>query len=90
MAKHQELISIALESGKYRFCLDRVIRDDEDNRIEYAFVWRGTAVSPDGFVLRPAYFNFQLLGQLLHKAIADKVLSQEDVSKLLLSLVGRR
>lgn len=74
MATHQELTNLLFEDGQYRFCLDRVIREEGDSRTEYAFVWRGTAQSPDGFVLRPAYFSFRLLGKLLHKAIAEGIL----------------
>jgi len=53
MSKHKEIASIIFANGKFRFCLDEVIRDDEDGRIEYALVWRGTSASIDGFVVPP-------------------------------------
>lgn len=88
MATHTELISRSF--GNVRFCLDRVVRDDEeDERIEYAFVWRGTASSPDGFVHRPAYFNFELLGEILREAITrEDILQREEVLNLLQALFG--
>lgn len=88
MATHQELTNLLFEDGQYRFCLDRVIRDEGDSRTEYAFVWRGTAQSPDGFVLRPAYFSFRLLGKLLHKTIAEGILPEDEASEFLLFLIG--
>lgn len=88
MATHQELTSISFHDGQHRFCLDRVIRDDEDGRVEYSLVWRGTASSTDGFVPRPAYFNLQMLGTLLHNAIAEGTLPEDDGSEFLLFLVG--
>lgn len=88
MATHTELESISIEGGRYRFCLDRVIRDDEDGRTEYSFVWRGTTSSPDGFIPRPAYFSFRRLGELLHQAIANGAISEEEASEFLLFLVG--
>lgn len=88
MATHTELESIPMQGGRYRFCLDRVIRDDADNRIEYSFVWRGTAKSPDGFIPRQAYFEFNLLGQLLHQAIVNGSISEGDASEFLLTLIS--
>lgn len=88
MATHTEIESISIEGGRYRFCLDRVIRDDEDGRTEYSFVWRGTTTSPDGFIPRQAYFSFNLLGQLLHRAIVNHSISEDNAKELLLSLIG--
>jgi len=64
MPRHSEVES--LRSGEHRFCLDFVDRSDEDEDNTYAFVWRGTRVSADGFNPRHAYFTFSDLGQILH------------------------
>jgi hypothetical protein len=85
MAKHEELSSISVQCGRYRLCFDEVTRDDEDGRIEYAIVWRGTSVSPDGFVPRPAYFSLGQLGDILRKAIAK--LTDEEIKEFLKALL---
>ena len=88
MAKHKkELASIAFHDGQYRFCLDEVIRDDEDNRTEYAFVWRGSKVSPDAFIPKPAYFDWQLLAQTIRAAIKDGALPKKEFQVFLLELM---
>ena len=72
MAKHTELVSVSSDDGEMRFCLDSVIRDDEDGREEFALVWRGTKTSKDGFNFCPAYFTGELIGELVGKALRVK------------------
>jgi len=90
MARHSELASIPFNDGRHRFCLDRVIRDEEDGRIEFAFVWRGTITSPDGFVPKPAYFNFDLMGRTIKQAIDNGAITFNELAELLCSISGLR
>lgn len=87
-AQHQELTSIPFHEGNYRFCLDRVVRGDEDGRVEYAFVWRGNKRSPNGFTPKPAYFDFTLLGRVLRQSLAEGKIPSEDAKDFLAALVG--
>ncbi len=89
MATHEELVAIPFDDGKYRFCLDRVVRDDEDGRIEFAFVWRGNKRSPDGFSPRPAYFGWPLLGKSIRQAIVEGKIDADDAGSFLMALVGQ-
>ncbi len=89
MATHEELAAIPFSDGKHRFCLDRVVRDDEDGRIEFAFVWRGNKKSPDGFSPRPAYFGWQLLGKAIRQAMVEGKIDAEEAGNFLMALVGR-
>lgn len=86
MPKHDELVSISVQDGRYRLCLDQVIRDDEDKRTEYALVWRGTSVSSNGFIPRPAYFSITQLGYILHKGIPE--LGDQQIAKFFKALAG--
>ena len=88
MPKHEELVGIPFHNGNYRFCLDRVARDDEDGRLEYAFVWRGTKKSPDGFMPKPAYFDLALLGSTLRQAMAEGKLPAASAEEFLAALLG--
>jgi len=81
MPKHKELVSINFHEGKYRFSLDEVLRDDEDGRTEYAFVWRGTKKSKDALMPKHAYFTWELLGKLLRKAYSEGKISDENVNE---------
>ncbi len=83
MASHKELARIPIQNEQYRLCFDRVTRDEEGNHQEYALVWRGTSVTPDGFVARPAYFSMVQLGQILREAL--KVLNEVEVATFLRS-----
>jgi hypothetical protein len=86
MAKHDELVSNPTQCGNHRFCLDRVIRDDSNNEVEYAFVWRGTAKSKDGFILRPAYFDWEDLGKLIKKAFIEEQISEDEFKSFLMEI----
>ncbi len=88
MTKHRkELASVPFHNGQYRFCLDEVVRDDEDNRIEFAFVWRGSKVSPDAFIPKPAYFDWELLGQTIRKAVKSGELPQNEFNAFIMELM---
>lgn len=89
MATHEELVAIPFHHGRYRFCLDRVVRDDEDGRIEFAFVWRGNKRSPNGFCPRPGYFDWPLLGRSIRQAMVEGRIDAEEASSFLMALVGQ-
>jgi hypothetical protein len=84
MATYSELTSIDYEG--VRFCLDRVSK--EDGTFPYALVWRGTSVSPDGFINAPAFFTFDQLGILIRKARAENVITESELSALFINLIG--
>ena len=89
MAKHvREIASVEFHEGQYRFCLDEVLRDDEDGRTEYAFVWRGNKKTPEGFVPKSAYFDWPLLGDLIRKAVKSDPALKEKVGGFLISFLG--
>lgn len=90
MAKHTELVGVPLPGGRCRFCLDQVIRDDEDGRVEYAFVWRGNRRSPNWFIARPAYFDFTLLATTMQKALAEGKIPSKAAKQLLRVLSGAK
>lgn len=88
MAKHTELVRDPESPSGARFCLDSVLRDDEDNRREFAFVWRGTVRSPEGFQARPAYFDWPMLGRTIREAIATKSISPQEADAFFRALMG--
>ena len=89
MAKHTKINSIEFNNGKVSFCLDQVLRDDTDDSLEYAFVWRGGKKSSEQFIDKPAYFSWNLLGSLLRKAILDESISQENLKEFFDAFMGK-
>ena len=85
MARHTELVHLPGSEG-YRFCLDSVVTDD--GRTEYAFVWRGTRVNPDGFQPRPAYFDWEGLAQTIRLGFSENAIPHEDKDRFLRALFG--
>ena len=86
MGKHEKLVSIPFQDGKHNFCLDRVPCDDEKGTFNYAFVWRGNKKSPDGFIAKPAYFGWRILGQAIRKAINEGKVPAQDKKDFLAEL----
>lgn len=89
MAKHRKICSLEFENGEFSFCLDEILRDDKDNSIEYAFVWRGGTKSPNQFIDKPAYFSWNLLGSLLRKAILEGTISESNYLELMDAILGK-
>lgn len=85
MARHTEILHDPKSPEGARFCLDRV---ENDGRIEYAFVWRGTKASPDGFQARPAYFDWDSLGRTIRLSFADGAIPTDDQQAFLRALLG--
>lgn len=88
MATHTELVHDPESPKGFRFCLDRVVRDDDDGRVEYAFVWRGTARSTEGFQPRPAYFDWASIGRTLRLAFSKGGISREEFEAFQRALMG--
>jgi hypothetical protein len=80
-----ELTSIPFQDGRYRFCLDRV----ENGTFPYRFAWRGTTVTPDGFINRPAEFDWNMVGRIIRQAIDQGHLTNEELATFVRGLVGR-
>lgn len=93
MATHTELVNVPGDAAGYassaRFCLDEVERDDADGRTEWAFVWRGNQRTPDGFQLRPAYFDWELLGRTIRLALTSGKIPKEAVDAFERALAGK-
>ena len=85
--RHETLSRKEFDGGSYSLSLDRIERLDEDNRIEFAFVWRGDRRGPDYIVQKPAYFNWQWAGYLIRQAIANDRLTINDIEPFLRSLM---
>ena len=81
MPKHTELSSIKFNRGSNRFCLDIIEGGD------YAFVWRGNKRSKNGFVLRPAHFDWRTLGILIKQSFNEGKISKKEMQKFLDSLM---
>lgn len=58
-----EISSIKYNNGNHRLTLESI----EDSESEYRFAWKGNKISKDGFVNRPANFEWAQLGQLIRK-----------------------
>jgi len=72
------------DSG-YCLCLERVIRHDENGRIEYTFCWR----KPDnGIIKNPAYFDWQWAGQLIRQAVTDGKLEINELEPFVRELIS--
>jgi hypothetical protein len=79
-----ELTSIPFQDGRYRFCLDQV----ENGTFPYRFAWRGTSVSPDGFINRPAEFDWGMLGRIIRQAVDQRLITNEELVGFMRGLVG--
>jgi hypothetical protein len=83
-----EQIIIARKSfpdSEYSFCLERVIRHDKNDEIEFTFCWR----QPNNSVIKePAYFNWEWIGELFRQAIANGNLQVSDLEPLLRGLMA--
>jgi hypothetical protein len=86
MATHKKICSIRFPESKVSFCFDKVIRDDKDGEIEFAFVWRNDG--SERHLRNPAYFTLDILGELLRKAIKEKCLTKKDINEFLNSFIG--
>ena len=83
MPTHTKLVYDPQSPEENRFCLDRVQCDDG---VEYAFVWRGTAKSEDGYQLPPAYFDWERLG----RAVPEVVTQAEETGRSPVGLSASR
>jgi len=79
-----EIANIEYKNGDFRLCLDKV----PDSNDEFRFVWRGTKVSKDGFINRPAYFDWETLGKLLRKSFTSGKITEDEISSFLNNFIG--
>jgi len=77
-----EIASIEYNNGNHRLTLENI----ENSELEYRFAWKGTKVSKDGFVPRPAHFEWEQLGQLIRKGFESGKISNEEIKNFLLQL----
>lgn len=73
-----EISSIEYNNGKYRLSLEQV----EDTE-EYRFAWKGNKKSKDGFVNRPAHFEWKQLGQLIRQGFDSGKISKKEIKGFL-------
>lgn len=73
MARWQDsqLAAVEFNNEANRFCLDLIPENDENYSPDhpYRFVWRGDERGPDSFIIRPAYFNWEILGETIRQAL---------------------
>lgn len=84
MATHRELTSIEFNEGNNRFCIDRLT----DREGQYAFVWRGTSAGPNAFIPKPAYFEWELLGQAIRQAFTSGQIPRDEINSFFRELFG--
>lgn len=87
MAKHQKIAEIKDPNWHNSFCLDEVIH--ENGNKDWAFVWRGTKISPEGFVNKPAYFDWNILGKLIKKSFVEKKVSDMEILEFFRGLMEK-
>jgi hypothetical protein len=74
-----EIASIKYNNGNHRLTLENI----DNSKLEYRFAWKGTKVSKDGFVNRPAHFEWEQLGQLIRKGFESGKISNEEINDFL-------
>ena len=77
-----EIASIEYNDGNHRLALEIV----EESEFEYRFAWKGTKASKNGFINRPAHFDWEQLGQLIRKGFESGKISNEEIKEFLLQL----
>lgn len=73
-----EISSIEYNDGKNRLSLEQL----EDTE-EYRFAWKGNIKSKDGFVNRPAHFEWEQLGQLIRQGFDSGKISNKEIKGFL-------
>jgi len=87
-----QLAAVEFNSGANRFCLDRIPENDENFSPEYPYrlAWRGDSTGADKLVLRPAYFNWALLGKTVRQALDNGRLTFAEFQPFLEALLRTR
>lgn len=80
-----EISSIEYNEGKHRLALETV---EDDSEIKFRFAWRGNERTKDGFVNRPAHFEWEALGELIRKGFESGHIKKEEIDGFLHSLLG--
>ena len=77
-----EIANIEFNNGKNRFVLESIT----DSEGEFRFAWKGNKVSKDGFVNRPANFEWKYLAQLIRKGFESGKITETEISEFMLNL----
>jgi len=87
-----QLAAVEFNEGAYRFCLDLIPEDDESYSPDhpYRLVWRGDRRGPNRFVIRPAYFDWALLGETIRRALDSGQLTFAEFQPFFEALLRRR
>jgi hypothetical protein len=86
MSMGNELIFLDMGNGN-RFSLDIIENETIEGQRVYRLNWRGTTTSVDGFINRPAHFNFAMLGEIIGRAIRDRVIGRDEAIVFFDSLI---
>jgi hypothetical protein len=78
-----EIESIKYNDGKHRFAIERI----DGSESEFRFTWRGNKKSKDGFLPRPANFEWHQLGQLIRKAFDSGEIKESEINDFLRNLL---
>lgn len=79
-----EIANIEYKGGKYRLCLDQV----DSSETEFRLAWRGNKATKDGFVNKPAYFEWDQLGELIRRSFLTGKIKEKDINNFLINLLG--
>lgn len=90
MGKSEKMIEIPLQDMNRSFCLDRVLMDAKRQTFQYAFVWRGNKKSSKGYISKPAYFTWSMLGRTIREAMLTAKIPPKEIEGFLLELSGLR
>lgn len=78
-----EIAKIEYNEGQNRLVLESV----DNSSSEYRFVWKGNSRSKDGFINRPAYFEWDQLGKLIRKSFDSGEIHHRDITSFLFNLL---
>lgn len=79
-----EISSIKYQNGDHRLTLEKV----DESESEFRFAWKGNKRSKDGFINRPAYFEWAQLGQLIRSGFDSGKIKDSDINDFLFSLLN--
>lgn len=80
-----EIESIEYNEGKHRLALESI---EVNSETKFRFAWRGNERTKEGFVNRPAYFEWEDLGKLIRKGFDSGKIKSEDIDDFLYSLIA--
>jgi hypothetical protein len=94
MAKWEDaqLAAVEFNDGANRFCLDRIPNEDVnfDPALPYRFVWRGDSAGTNKLLIRPAHFDWGLLGETVRQALLNGRLTYEEFEPFIRTIFNIR